>query len=223
MNEEFQEDAQQRLFAKDEVAVTYALPLEPLTDTGSNPVWTDNKARFIMLYLRYFVYITHHGTYIDGFAGPQAECETDSWAARLVLESKPQWIRHLHLCDANRAQVKLLRELKAQQLLDGSQPCNRNISIYHGDFNAKIDDILNAGTISEKEATFCLLDQRTFECDWRTVEKLARYKKSGNQIELFYFLANGWLERALSGQRDMDKLARWWGREDWTQLRAMNR
>ena len=222
MNDELQEEAQQRLFPKDELAVTYALPPEPLTDTGSNPVWTDNKARFIMLYLRYFVYITHHGTYIDGFAGPQAECETDSWAAKLVLESKPQWIRHLHLCDANRAQVKRLRELKAAQLLDG-QPSNRNISIYHGDFNTKIDEILNAGTISEKEATFCLLDQRTFECDWETVEKLARYKKSGNKIELFYFLANGWLERALSGQKDMDKLARWWGREDWTQLRAMNR
>src|SRR5918993_97632 len=50
MNEDIQQEAQQRLFPKDEVAVTYALPPEPLTDTGSNPVWTDNKARFIMLY-----------------------------------------------------------------------------------------------------------------------------------------------------------------------------
>jgi hypothetical protein len=82
MNEDNQDEAQQRLFSKDELAVNYELPPEPLTDTGSNPVWTDNKARFIMLYLRYFVYITHHGTYIDGFAGPQAECETDSWAAK---------------------------------------------------------------------------------------------------------------------------------------------
>ena len=177
-----------------------------------------------MLYLRYFVYITHHGTYIDGFAGPQAECETDSWAAKLVLESKPQWIRHVHLCDANRAQVKRLKDLKAAQLLtEDGKPLNRNIHVYHGDFNAKIDEILNAGTISEKEATFCLLDQRTFECDWQTVERLAGYKKSGNKIELFYFLANGWLERALSGQKDKDKLARWWGRDDWTELRAMNR
>jgi hypothetical protein len=58
----------------------------------------------------------------------------------------------------------------------GGKPINRDIHIYHGDFNSKID---------EKEATFCLLDQRTFECDWQTVEKLARYKKSGNKIELF--------------------------------------
>jgi three-Cys-motif partner protein len=225
MNEDVQDEAQQRLFSKEELAVTYDLPLEPLTDMGSNPVWTDNKARFIMLYLRYFVYITHHGTYIDGFAGPQAECETDSWAAKLVLESKPRWIRHVHLCDVNRSQVKRLKELKAAQpdVDDSGKPINRNIDIYHGDFNSTIDEILESGEISESEATFCLLDQRTFECDWQTVEKLARYKKSGNKIELFYFLANGWLEHALAGQKDMDKLARWWGRDDWTQLRAMNR
>jgi three-Cys-motif partner protein len=225
MNEDVQGDTQQRLFSEAELAVTYDLPPEPLVDTGSNPVWTDNKARFITLYLRYFVYITHHGTYIDGFAGPQAECETDSWAAKLVLESKPQWIRHVHLCDANRSQIKRLKELKAAQPVvdEDGKPINRNIDIYHGDFNSKIDEILGSGEIGENEATFCLLDQRTFECDWKTVEKLARYKTLGNKIELFYFLANGWLERALAGQRDMDKLARWWGRDDWTELKTMNR
>jgi len=64
---------QTRMFSEAEVSFSYDdLPPEPLTNVGQNPVWTDNKARFIMLYLRYFVYITHHGTYIDGFAGPQA-------------------------------------------------------------------------------------------------------------------------------------------------------
>jgi three-Cys-motif partner protein len=84
-----------------------------------------------------------------------------------------------------------------------------------------VDRILEAGTLSEKEATFCLFDQRTFECEWDTVEKLARYKKSGMKIELFYFLANSWLDRALSGQKDKEKLARWWGRADWSKLKEM--
>jgi three-Cys-motif partner protein len=61
------------------------------------------------------------------------------------------------------------------------------------------------------------------ECDWATVEKVARYKKSGHKIELFYFLANGWFERALSGQKDLEKLARWWGRDDWNKLGDMSR
>ncbi len=93
----------------------------------------------------------------------------------------------------------------------------------HGDFNAKIDQILAKSAITENEATFCLLDQRTFECDWSTVQKIAQHKAAGHKIELFYFLANGWLERALSGQKDTDKLARWWGRDNWPALRTMSR
>jgi three-Cys-motif partner protein len=193
-------------------------PLRVIAPT--NPVWTENKAQFIMRYLRYFVYITKHGTYIDGFAGPQVGRSTESWAAKLVLESEPKRIRHIHLCDANAGQIKHLEALKSSQ---AGRPVNRDITIYSGDFNERVCEILDAGTISEKEATFCLLDQRTFECHWATVEKLARYKKSGMKIELFYFLANGWLNRALCAQKDTEKLARWWGRDDWPQLRDMSR
>jgi len=178
-----------------------------------------------MRYLRYFVYITKHGTYIDGFAGPQVGRDTDSWAAKLVLESEPKRIRHFHLCDASAGQIKHLEALKSSQSSTDSKgrKVNRDITIYSGDFNKQVDDILNAGTISETEATFCLLDQRTFECEWATVEKLARYKKSGMKIELFYFLANSWLNRALSAQKDTERLARWWGRDDWPKLREMSR
>jgi len=190
-----------------------------------NPVWTENKARFIARYLRYFVYVTKHGTYIDGFAGPQQECETESWAAKLVMENEPKRIRHFHLCDSNPAQIVRLESLKAAQpVFDASgKTIHRDVTVYSGDFNQHVDDILNGGTISEKEATFCLLDQRTFECTWATVEKLARYKKSGMKIELFYFLANGWFKRAITAQKDLDRLARWWGRDDWAELRTMSR
>jgi three-Cys-motif partner protein len=166
-------DRQQRLLEMPEQ------PPRPLKVIApSNPVWTENKAQFIMRYLRYFVYITKHGTYIDGFSGPQTESETDSWAAKLVLGSEPRRIRHFHLCDAEPAQVRRLEALvAAQPKADTSgKLITRDIRIYPGDFNRRVDDILNAGTISEKEATFCLLDQRTFECNWATVEKLAKYK-----------------------------------------------
>ena len=213
------------LFDLTDLPVVKLLPAEPAVKPLEYPVWTDNKARFIMRYLRYFVFITKHGTYIDGFAGPQEECMTDCWAAKLVLESEPRWMRHFYLCDEKKSQVALLDQLKAAQPETASSGSKiaRGIHIYRGDFNAKVDEILDAGDITEKEATFCLLDQRTFECHWSSVEKLARYKKSGHKIELFYFLANGWLERALSGQKDLDVLARWWGQDDWTELRKMSR
>lgn len=200
-----------------------ALPAEPKVISPTTPVWTDNKSHFIMRYLRYFVFITKHGTYIDGFAGPQEECETDSWSAKLVLGSEPRWMRHFHLCDLKKSQVKLLEDLKTVQPerdADGKK-IPRDINIYKGDFNEKVDEILAGSQITEKEATFCLLDQRTFECDWATVEKLAVFKKTGHKIELFYFLANSWIDRALSGQKDLDRLAKWWGRDDWNILRNM--
>jgi len=34
--------------------------------TPLDPIWTKNKAKLIERYLLYFVYITKHGTYIDG-------------------------------------------------------------------------------------------------------------------------------------------------------------
>jgi three-Cys-motif partner protein len=216
---------QSELFSEEELALFVREDSEPATKVGDRPLWTEKKAQFIMLYLRYFVYITKHGTYIDGFAGPQEECETDAWAAKLVLDSKPQWLRNFHLCDANPEQVKRLRDLvDAQPRKDeAGRLLNRTISLYQGDFNKKIDEILDTAHISEKEATFCLLDQRTFECDWESMGRVARHKSRGNKIELFYFLANSWLDRALSAIKDTEKLARWWGRDDWKNLKSMSR
>jgi hypothetical protein len=47
------------------------------------PIWTENKAKLIERYLYYFVLVTKHGAYIDGFAGPQYEGKEDAWAAKL--------------------------------------------------------------------------------------------------------------------------------------------
>lgn len=196
------------------------IPAEPSLKRIQRPVCTANKAQLIMRYLKLFVFITHHGTYIDGFAGPQEEKLCDTWAAKLVIESDPKWMRHFHLCDHKRAQVRLLRQLRTAQL-----PCDppRNIEIYEGSFNHKVDKVLESGDITEKEATFCLLDQRTFECHWSTVEKLARFKKEERKIELFYFLANSWQERAFAAQKKLDVPEAWWGREGWKEVRDMSR
>lgn len=181
------------------------------------PIWTENKAALIEQYLRLFVYITHHGTYIDGFAGPQKPDEANMWAAKLVMESQPKWFRHFFLYDIKQQQVSHLEGLKKLQP-------ERDIQIFSGDFNVLIHDLLSSQCIKQKEATFCLLDQRTFECHWSTLKILADYKKDGNnKIELFYFLPNHWLDRALSAQQDDEKLRAWWGRDDWDGLRNMQR
>lgn len=185
---------------------------QPLVKRPSWPVWTKNKAKLIREYLYLFVLITRHGNYIDGFSGPQEDSAPDMWAARLVLESQPPWFRKFFLFEKDPKSFTLLQTLKA------SQPPvpNRVIEVHHGDFNALVHPLLASGKIKPTEATFCLLDQRTFECHWATVVALANHRKSGNKIELFYFLAAGWLDRAVSGMGDPEaKLRPWWGRNDW--------
>lgn len=192
----------------------------PLT----RPLWTEHKAKLIERYLLYFVYITKHGTYIDGFAGPQEIDKPEMWAANLVLKNEPAWMRHFYLYDENKKKCEMLRNLNDSlpERDSKGKKINRNIEIHHGDFNKLIYKLLDSETIKQKEATFCLLDQRTFECKWSTVEVLAKYKEAGhNKIELFYFLPNSWQPRALAGLKNESLATEWWGGSDIETLRAM--
>jgi three-Cys-motif partner protein len=188
------------------------------------PLWTENKARLIQAYLQLFVYITRHGTYIDGFAAPQDADHLETWAAKLVLEMEPKWFRDFWLCDLSPKGIERLQELRAVHAGPDAKS-KRNITVLEGDFNKCVAGILGSGQITEKTATFALLDQRTFECEWRTVEALSRHKITGNKIELFYFFATGWIDRsiaAISRPETREKVARWWGRPDWSTLRGMD-
>lgn len=178
------------------------------------PVWTGSKAKLIQRYLYYFVFITRHGTYLDGFAGPQDSRHPDTWAAKLVLESEPRWLRHFHLFELKPRKVRALQELAASQ----PEQKNRTIVVYEGDFNARVHEVLGTRPIGDNEATFCLLDQRTFECHWSTVEALARYRAGGLKLELFYFMPQSWLSRAMHAIKDDMILRAWWGRDDYRNL-----
>ncbi|MGD0059895.1 MAG: three-Cys-motif partner protein TcmP [Verrucomicrobiia bacterium] len=187
-----------------------------------NPIWTGCKAKLIERYLFYFVQITHHGTYIDAFAGPQENDKLDMWSAKLVLESSPRWLRNFFLFELNDSQMKLLNQMVGNQPPRDKKKGEpkRTIKTYHGDFNQKLTEMLMENPIGDKEASFCLLDQRTFECDWASVEAIANHKKGGTKIELFYFFPEGWIDRAVSGiKSDKDpRLQKWWGKSNWPEL-----
>jgi three-Cys-motif partner protein len=199
-----------------------ATAAEPTLSNLRYPIWTENKARLIERYLYYFVLVTKHGTYIDGFAGPQEPDKQEMWAAKLVLESQPRWMRHFYLFEIDKKKVEMLEALKSSQPKPDrkkSEP-RREIRIYEGDFNSGVLELLGSNCIREKEATFCLIDQRTSECKWSTVKALAEYKKKGNKIELFYFFMDAWFGRTLRAQKDIKVLDEWWGRKDWAELRG---
>jgi three-Cys-motif partner protein len=191
-----------------------------------NPIWTENKAQFIRHYLRYFVQITKHGAYIDGFAGPQSFDHLEAWCAALVLTSEPKWLRRFYLCEISPTGLEALKTLLAAES-DArdrkGRKVKRRIEIFPGDFNVNIESILCDEKIPQKEAAFCLLDQRTFECDWATVRKIAAFKRPPqNKIELLYFLGVGWIHRAFSGVKHEETLSRWWGQPGWEGLKDMS-
>jgi len=183
--------------------------------TADAPIWTENKAQLIQRYLRYFVFITKHGTYLDAFAAPQRPDHAGtSCAAKLVIESEPKWFRNFALFDLDGAGLGYLREIAAKE-----DPEKRTIAVVEGDCNKALPEYLRTSPIPEREATFCLLDQRTFECDWQTVVEVATHKKSGNKIEIFYLLAQGWLDRSVAALKSPDRvLGKWWGDNSWKQL-----
>ena len=117
-------------------------------------------------------------------------------ASHLVLREQPENfpLRHYFLFDIGRKQLEALRKLKKDFP-------NRDIRVYQQDFNKGVFELLDRGFLGKNEASFCLLDQQTFECRWSTVEALASYKKE-MKIELLYFLPIAWLDRALAGLRE---------------------
>ncbi len=183
----------------------------------TSAIWTANKALLIERYLYGFVFVTKDGSYIDGFAGPQRTHE--NWAGKRVLESKPQWLKHFFLCELKPSSLTQLQQLKDAQPAVGKGKSARTIELFPGDFNSTVHQVLASPHLTENEPTFCLLDQRTFECSWATVQTIAAHKKTGTKIELFYFLACAWFVRALkSTTKNTARLDAWWGSPGWKQL-----
>jgi three-Cys-motif partner protein len=128
------------------------------------------------------------------------------------------------LCEKRNKSVAALRTLKKGQPAydEKGKKLYRNVEIWPGDFNRNVIEILKSGKITQKEATFCLLDQRMFECHWETVKTLASYKQPPeNKIEILYFLGVGWLHRSISGIKYPVKMENWWGKKDWPRLKGM--
>jgi three-Cys-motif partner protein len=218
----------QRTVGLDSAPLLFTAAELPVVPTGApeknfhslrHPLWTENKARLIREYLKLFTFITRHGTYIDGFAAPQESDHPEMWSAKLVLENEPKWMRDFWLCDLSPDGVGRLLVLAAAHITK-----ERKVAVLAGDFNDTVDQVLASGRIKPKTATFALLDQRTFECSWATVQKLAAHKAE-MKIEQFYFFASGWVDRsiaAVSRPKTADKVGRWWGRADWRDLQGMD-
>lgn len=184
------------------------------------PDQTNSKAKLIAEYISNFQRITRGGLFIDGFAAPQSRGHEDAWSARRVLEIKPARLRTFWLCDLDPAGIAQLKRLKSLHHL---KPRWRRVFVMEGDFNKTIDMILASGRIKQKSPTFAFIDQRNMQCQWATVQKLARFRTK-RKIELMYFLGTGWLMRSIKSSTTdakLQEITRWWGGDGWTELDGM--
>jgi hypothetical protein len=165
-----------------------------------HPIWTENKAKLIERYLYYFVLVAKHGAYIDGFAAPQAEGKPESWAAKLVLESKPAFLREFWLCDVTSKGVAALRELKrAQPNIPG-----RTIDVLEGDFNTILADILvSAAELRKARQPFVCWTSGPSNANG-ALSSGSRNTRPAARLSYFIFLGpDGWTDR--SRRRGMRK------------------
>lgn len=192
-------------------------PALALAMSEKKPAQTDAKSRLIAEYLSRFQLVTKGGLYIDGFAAPQSREHPEAWTAKRVLEIQPARLRRFWLCDIDPSGVQALGELKA---LHDRNPRFRHVHVFEGDFNARVSDIIRSGRIKKNSGVFALLDQRTTECQWETVRKLAAFK-GRTRIEQLYFVGVAWLHRVLMTRKKDERIAeidRWWGNDTWHEL-----
>ena len=168
-------------------------------------LWTADKAALIAEYIHLFLTVTKHGVYLDLFAGPQSD--PDVWAVKRVVDRRGKpgspLMTHFAVCDRSAKKAALLRDL--------GETAPAPFEVYEGNANKQIRTMLDNAPIGPRTACFCLIDQRTFQCEWSTVRAVAEHKAEGFKIELFYFLAERWLDRSLSAAGPK-LLEAWWGR-----------
>lgn len=188
-------------------------------------VWTKNKASLIARYLWHFLQVTKGGQYIDVFSGHQrGESSDQTWAAKLALEICPaSRLRRIYLFQKNPTKIPALMELKAKHDRGWYRFSTRKVEVIEGDSNVTVPEFFRFNKLKQGLPAFCLLDQWTRECDWATVEFVARLKQEGCKVEQFYFLAQCWMDRHwdIPGERNRKRIEAWWGRDDWKEFRAL--
>ena len=195
-----------------------ATPSEILTKTLDRPVWTENKADLIAKYLRYFVFITRHGTYIDAFAGP-TECryhtildcqESPRQRTKVVAPTSIYSTNHLNKCNdcsnwPQRTSLGMCRFIKATRIRSFSRYSQWHRSV-------------------KRRPRFAYWISEPFQCEWQLCEHVSKLRPGTRKVEQFYFLANWWMSRALSGIKTPEgeeKARAWFGQDDWRTLGSL--
>ncbi|MYJ75742.1 MAG: three-Cys-motif partner protein TcmP [Gammaproteobacteria bacterium] len=159
-------------------------PIRPIREAKDHLVgvreyhgWTLNKLDVLRNYLKMYRQVAGGGTFIDAFAGTGSgvsflngqEHPSDGSS---VIAAMSGAFSSLHLIENDRRNVKALTA--AIEALPARQ--SRKVRIHPKDCNRRIPELLASPELNATRPCFALLDQDSTQLNWRTIEKLARWK-----------------------------------------------
>ena len=159
-------------------------PIRPIREAKDHLVgvreyhgWTLNKLDVLRNYLKMYRQVAGGGTFIDAFAGTGSGVSFLNGQDRAsdgssVIAAMSGAFSSLHLIEHGPNNVKALTAAI------GALPIrqSRKVRIHPKDCNRRIPELLASPELDATRPCFALLDQDSTQLNWRTIEKLARWK-----------------------------------------------
>ncbi|GIG90918.1 three-Cys-motif partner protein TcmP [Plantactinospora endophytica] len=187
--------------------------------------WTRNKLEILAGYLPAFNQASakaRHRVYVDLMAGQpfnrdRATGVEFDGSARLALAAKPGFTK-LAFCEMATKAAKLQQDLPARY------PDRINdFTIYPGDCNATIDQVLRDLSPYRRYPTFVFVDQQAAEVAWRTLEKAARFRDGIRKSELWILASPAMVAKGVKGTNAdafVERVDRLYGTKAWQTIQA---
>jgi len=188
--------------------------------------WTRNKLQILAGYLPAFNHASNSSSerlYIDLMAGQpfnrvKATDELFDGSARLALAADPGFTR-LAFCEQEPNASRLRTDLEERHP-------GRQFTVYAGDCNETIDDVLRDLLPYRWAPTFAFVDQQAAEVHWETLGKLARFRSGQRKTELWILASPAMITKGVAGTNGAEFAAqvdRLYGTTAWRRVQEARR
>jgi three-Cys-motif partner protein len=192
--------------------------------------WTSHKLQILGEYLQAFATASKsvdHRIYLDLFAGSPKNISRETQEPILgsvhrALGAQPPFTR---LCLFEMPEKA--RQLEAE--IRNSYPGRPGIRVYAGDCNNLITTAIADLRAVNYAPTFAFIDQFDAEVQWKTLERIARFRQGKTKAEMWILFATGFYPRGLNlhgaamNARYGEDVTRMLGSDEWVPIAEARR
>lgn len=183
--------------------------------------WTQNKLEILRGYFPAFNRASTRSEeriYIDLMAGQPGNRNKETGeefdgSARLALAADPSFTR-LAFCEHEPHATALRQDLT--QRFPG-----RKFTVYPGDCNVKIDEVLRDLRPYSWAPTFVFVDQQAAEVRWQTLQKAAHFRRPPRKSELWILASPAMIAKGVAGtnaEAFAERVDALYGNRDWRRI-----